>query len=65
MSKMISRIVLILSAVVIFKAGSFLLEYGYYGGLREAYVLLGLVISLVTFVISAIFLYKKSKKNNS
>lgn len=65
MTKIISGIVLVISAFGIFKAARFLWEYGYHGGLREGYVLLGLLISLVAFIISAIFLYNKSKKNNS
>jgi hypothetical protein len=65
MTKIISGIVLVISAYGIFKTGRFLWEYGYQGGLREGYVLLGLIISLVVFIISAIFLYNKSKKNNS
>ena len=64
-SKIIGIIILVISALGIFKATGFLLKNGYYGGLLEGYVLLGLIISFIFFITSAIFLYKRHKKNIS
>jgi len=61
MKKIILALLLLLSGYGIYKAGKFLWGYGYYGGLKEAYILLGLIICSIIFIISCIFLLKNNK----
>lgn len=63
MKKITLALLLIFSGYGIYRTGKFLWGYGYYGGLREGHALLGLIICSIIFIVSCIFLFKKTAQS--